>query len=327
MTTRACCSAEFQLHLLRSFVALADEGHFGRAAASLHITPSALTQQIQRLEREVGFVLLDRDHTARPAVVTPAGEAFLREARRLIAAVDRAAAMAQALARSINNQFILGFSGTPLGRYTTQLISAFDQRAGSGCLKLVELPLSDQTEAVRRGRVDASLAHFRLDDESGLAVTRVVRAPRVLAVSAGHRLAARASVRFADAQGETHVHLDRELASMAYLQWSLTGPSGATVYRTTTASTMPELLESVASGRAVAIVSQLLADDHTRADISYVPIADLAPSDVVLCTRRGDTSLRVTLMRRVVTELPSTLARRAIVSRADRPVAVGMGSP
>jgi len=65
---------DLNLRLLRYFVTVADEGHFGRAAAKLFITPPALTQQIRRLELEVGFSLLDR--ARHPVVPTPSGEAF-----------------------------------------------------------------------------------------------------------------------------------------------------------------------------------------------------------------------------------------------------------
>jgi DNA-binding transcriptional LysR family regulator len=71
------------LRLLRYFVTVADEGHFGRAAAKLFITPPALTQQIRRLEHEVGFSLLDRalqDAYVRHDVVIPISDVEPSEA-------------------------------------------------------------------------------------------------------------------------------------------------------------------------------------------------------------------------------------------------------
>src|SRR5215212_7355412 len=78
-----------ELRQLRYFVTLAEELHFGRAAAREHIVQSALSQQIQRLERELGVLLLDR--TTHHVQLSPAGSAFLIEARQILAQVDRAA--------------------------------------------------------------------------------------------------------------------------------------------------------------------------------------------------------------------------------------------
>ncbi len=82
---------------LRFFVTLAEELHFGRAAAREHIVQSALSQQIRRLERELRVRLLDRDthHVA----LTPAGAAFLVDARQMLAHAERAAATARGAAR------------------------------------------------------------------------------------------------------------------------------------------------------------------------------------------------------------------------------------
>jgi DNA-binding transcriptional LysR family regulator len=87
-----------ELRQLRYFVTLAEELHFGRAAAREHIVQSALSQQLQRLERELGLRLLER--TTHHVQLTPAGGAFLVEARQILAHVDRAAVAAQRAAGS-----------------------------------------------------------------------------------------------------------------------------------------------------------------------------------------------------------------------------------
>jgi DNA-binding transcriptional LysR family regulator len=83
-----------ELRQLRYFVTLAEELHFGRAAAHEHIVQSALSQQLQRLERELGAPLLER--TTHHVRLTPSGSMFLIEARTILAHVDRAALVARA---------------------------------------------------------------------------------------------------------------------------------------------------------------------------------------------------------------------------------------
>jgi len=89
--------ARMELRQLRYFATLAEGLHFGRAAAREHMVQSALSQQ-QRLERELGVLLLDR--TTHHVELTPAGSAFLIEARQILAQVDRAALAAQRAASS-----------------------------------------------------------------------------------------------------------------------------------------------------------------------------------------------------------------------------------
>ena len=78
--------ARMELRQLRYLVTLADELHFGRTAAREHMVQSALRQQPQRLERELGVLLLDR--TTHHVGLTPAGSAFLIEARQILAQVE-----------------------------------------------------------------------------------------------------------------------------------------------------------------------------------------------------------------------------------------------
>jgi DNA-binding transcriptional LysR family regulator len=82
-----------ELRQLRYFVTLAEELHFGRAAAREHIVQSALSQQVQRLERELGVRLLER--STHHVALTAAGAAFLAEARQILTHVDRATEIAR----------------------------------------------------------------------------------------------------------------------------------------------------------------------------------------------------------------------------------------
>lgn len=96
--TDGVATGRLELRQLRYFVTLAEELHFGRAATREHIAPSALTAQLQRLERALGVLLVDR--SPRRIALTAAGARFLIEARQILAHVDRAAMVAQGAAQS-----------------------------------------------------------------------------------------------------------------------------------------------------------------------------------------------------------------------------------
>ena len=87
--------AGMELRQLRYFVTLAEEQYFGRAADREHILQSALSQQVQRLERELGVRLLERTHHV---ALTVSGVVFLVEGRQILAHVDRAAEAARSTA-------------------------------------------------------------------------------------------------------------------------------------------------------------------------------------------------------------------------------------
>src|SRR6478735_1208440 len=95
-----------ELRQLRYFLALADDLHFGRAAERLGIAQPGLTQQMQRLERELGVALLDRSQ--RRVQLTAAGRVLLDEGRRVVAQADRAQSLTQRAGRGEVGRLVLG---------------------------------------------------------------------------------------------------------------------------------------------------------------------------------------------------------------------------
>src|ERR1700744_2957266 len=98
-----------ELKQLRYFVTVAEELHFSRAAARLHLAQSALSSQIRRLEAEVGGPLLIR--STRQVRLTPAGEGLLHEGRAILAAADGALGRARGLAHSEPTAFSVASLG------------------------------------------------------------------------------------------------------------------------------------------------------------------------------------------------------------------------
>src|SRR5213076_2095932 len=115
-----------ELRHLRYFVAVAEELHFGRAAQRLHIAQPPLSQQIRRLEGDLGVSLFDR--TNRRVALTDAGRAFLGEARLTLAQAERATQVASRAARGEIGQLIIGYMASAELNVFPRLLPVFRKR-------------------------------------------------------------------------------------------------------------------------------------------------------------------------------------------------------
>ncbi|GGW63806.1 LysR family transcriptional regulator [Streptomyces lucensis JCM 4490] len=181
-----------ELRQLNYFVAVAEELHFGRAAERLHIVQSAVSQQIQRLERELGAELFDR--SPRRVRLTGAGERLLPEARAVLAAAERARTSVAATAG-----LRLGTS-TGLGAHLDRVLAAFAERVPDVAVELVSLPAGERLERVAAGRLDAAFVRSA-EPPPGVRVLPLWPDPLVAALPAGHPLAARDEIDVAELAG------------------------------------------------------------------------------------------------------------------------------
>jgi DNA-binding transcriptional LysR family regulator len=143
---------------LRYFVTLAEELHFGRAAAREHIVQSALSQQLQRLERELGVLLLDR--TTHHVELTAAGSAFLIEARQILAHLERAAVAAH---RAASSAPVLRV-GVVDASYDSmpQILREVQQRYPELEIHQVEAGVPEQFRLLEDGRLDVGIGRASL---------------------------------------------------------------------------------------------------------------------------------------------------------------------
>ncbi|MFG1643980.1 LysR family transcriptional regulator [Amycolatopsis sp. NPDC049252] len=170
-----------ELRALRYFVTVADELHFGRAAERLHIAQPAVSQQIARLERELGVRLFDR--SPRHVRLTAAGRHVLDAARGALAAADRVATAAKTSAGTMR-------IGTAAG-FTTRLERGIDSLREAGSpfdVVLADLPLDARLNALRQGDLDVVLARGVLS-APGLRVLPTWTEPLLAVVSRHHPVA------------------------------------------------------------------------------------------------------------------------------------------
>ncbi|MGW8764724.1 LysR family transcriptional regulator [Streptomyces sp. NPDC055815] len=154
-----------ELRQLRYFVAVAEEGGFGRAAERLGIVQSAVSQQIRRLERAWGVELFER--TTRHVRLSGAGERLLPEARAVLVAADHTARVAADIAAGADGVLRLGGIHGP-GDRVNRVLAELASAAPRLQVRLHRLPVARRLEAVRTGELDAALVRA-LPDEPGAA--------------------------------------------------------------------------------------------------------------------------------------------------------------
>ena len=140
---------------LRYFVALAEELHFHRAAARLHIAQPALSQQIRSLERELGLQLLER--TNRRVSLTDAGARLLTEATAVVARFDEAVANMQRVRAGEVGTLRIGIFPGPLRQLLPGILAELRSRSPDIDVATRYLPALDQVTAVLEGRLDLAL--------------------------------------------------------------------------------------------------------------------------------------------------------------------------
>jgi LysR family transcriptional activator of glutamate synthase operon len=190
-----------ELRQLRYLVALADEQHFTRAAARAQIAQPALSQQVSKLERELGVPLVDR--TTRRVHMTEAGELLVAHARRVLAEVDDARAELEQLTGLVSGRVTIGITQTPGPLDIVGLLADFHARYPRVELAVREDLSLRLADGLRDDALDvAFLSIVEPDDRRGLELRELAEEPLVLVLPDGHRLAGRARLRIGDLREE-----------------------------------------------------------------------------------------------------------------------------
>jgi len=293
-----------ELRHLRYFVAVAEELHFGRAAARLHIAQPPLSQQIRQLEGELGVVLFTR--TRRHVELTPAGRAFLDEARGVLAGAEQAVRTAQRASRGEIGQLAIGFVPSADLDILPRVLRVWKARFPDVEITLHSLLSGAQVEALHAGRIQVGFVRLPVD-ESGLVVERIQREPLVAALSRGHRLARSARVRLADLAGDTMVLFTRDIAPGYYDVFIGACRRAGFTPRVLHPGSMQTNLGLVSAGLGVALMPASIRNLR-RAGVVYRPLAPPVPHvEMALAHGLDDRSTIVPTFLRVVRE---TLGRR-----------------
>ncbi|GHG45461.1 MULTISPECIES: LysR family transcriptional regulator [Amycolatopsis] len=271
---------DFDLRKLRYFVAVAEELHFGRAAARLHIAQPALSRQIRALENELKTPLFVRDR--RTTVLTAAGEQLLADARDLLAAAE---AVHRRVSAAAEAKPVLTVGFMP-GIVVTPAVRALARRRPDAGVRLLRTSWHDQVEVLHDGRVDVSIIRLPAD-QRGLTVRPLFTEPRVVMVPAGHRLAGKESVSVAELADEHLLQDPDAVPEWRDIALELRKPDRPEVPRI---HSVEEKLELVAAGAGISVIPLSTATFYTRPDVLGIPVEDIGPNQVSLAwlaTRRS----------------------------------------
>ena len=266
-----------ELRTLRYFVAVAEERHFGRAAARLHMSQPPLSRAIKQLETDIGAALLRR--SAAGVTLTPAGTVLLGEARFLLDQADRVRTRVAAATGATS--LTVGILVDSTDRGAAQLARAFRRQHPDVEVRIRETDLTDPTCGLRAGLVDVALTRGPFD-ETGLAVRELRSDPVGAVLRAGDPLASRDHLKLADLAGRRWFQFPEGTDPLWQSYWNGGEPREGPVVRA-----VQECVQAVLWNGTVGI-SPL--GHIVSPELVVVPLIDMAPNPVVATWNQGDTN-------------------------------------
>jgi DNA-binding transcriptional LysR family regulator len=291
-----------ELRHLRYFVAVAEELHFSRAAERLHVAQPAVSEQVRKLEEELGVRLLNR--TKRTVSLTDAGAALLSGARRVLQQVEMARLATQQVRDGAAARVRIGYAPAALPTIVHKAL----QRLGAS-MKELEAVLEpgfglELIAAVRDERLDAAIVSLPAPT-AGLRTTQLGYERAVATLRVGHRQAVQPAIRLDQLAPERIVVLPREAsrpfydAVMAACQHAGLSPS---LVETSGTCVEPALL-AVASGAGIGLLPESVAERYSTPGIRFVPIDGEQPAvATAIVTRRDSSHLPTAAFLRAVSE-------------------------
>ena len=259
-----------ELRHLRYFVTVAEELHFGRAAALLHIAQPPLSQQIKALEAELGVRLFWR--SSRRVQLTPAGAVFLEGARRTLAEAGETVRSARAAAGGERATIVVGFVDSSVYSFLPRILRAFLESHPTVRVRTRALTSAQQIDALERGDIHVGILRPARASPR-IAVQELGRESLVVALTRGHPLTSLDRIRIDDLKGEPLVFFQRELVPSVYdLIMGMFLRAGQTPHIVQEAGEQHTLIALVAAGIGYTITAEGLQDWGTR-DVVYRPLA------------------------------------------------------
>jgi len=194
-----------ELRQIRVFLVLAEELHFSRTAARLHVAQSAVSHTIRSLEEELGAQLFVRSR--RRVALSQAGERFRERASQALQGLEQAGELARRVGNGQSGRLVLRFTLMSALTLIPRAVAAFQRAYPEVEVELGPAGSTEQLDALRSGRCDIGFMPTKRDLED-LSVEMIQRAPLVAVLPAAHALAKRKQVKLAELAQERFVFLN-----------------------------------------------------------------------------------------------------------------------
>ena len=306
---------QLELRHLRSFLAVAEELNFSRAAERLHLAQPALSSQIRALERLVGSELFRR--TTRRVELTRAGELLLVDARELVRRADEAAGKLSALARGERGMLRVGFVAHAAGETSTEILRRFGAEFPGIEVELVECrTLEGSQRQVVEHDTDAAFVWLPILHEE-LASQQLASERKLVAMSPEHRLAAKVAVAPDDLVDEPVVapwdHYTRETTTF----WLGPFREGRKEFDVQ-AESVDECMSFVVRGLAVYCVPESVERFYGRPDVVFRPLLGVEPAGAALVWHRAAENAAVESFVQVTRDVLSSEPSPAVPIQSRR---------
>jgi DNA-binding transcriptional LysR family regulator len=266
--------------LLRSFVAVADEGSLTRAAQRLFLSQPALTKQIRNLEAQLGLRLFTRSRTG--MVLTEAGRALAERAPALLSACDRVLRETKSAASRAARVLRVGFLASAANEATQDIIAGFAAVRPGWRVEMRQATWANPSAGLADGEVDVALLRLPFPGQELLRVEVLLTEPRWVALHSAHPLAARAEIAFRDLWNEPFVAAPAETGRWRDYWLGVDERAGDPPRIGATTDQPDDWLQAIANGYGVALAPASAARFYARPGVTYRPVTGISPSQVAI---------------------------------------------
>ncbi|BAL87991.1 putative LysR-family transcriptional regulator [Actinoplanes missouriensis 431] len=266
--------------LLRSFVAVAEEGTLTRAAERLFISQPALTKQVRQLEARLGVTLFRRTRIG--MTLTAAGEALVQRAPALLAACDEALSATKGAASREARLLRIGFLANAANEATPDIIGRFRRIRPEWQVRMSQANWSNPSAGLADGEVDAALLRLPFPGQERFRVEVLLTEPRWVALAAAHPLARCAAIPFARLWDEPFVAAPPETGRWRDYWLATDERDGRPVRIGATTDQPDDWLQAIANGYGVALAPASAARFYARPGVVYRPVDGVSPSRVAV---------------------------------------------